>query len=143
MNTRHTKILFAAAAAGLTLTSVGCSSQAEARREAMLNQSYAYATPGGSLGAGDGLGQALFTETGQTRMALFRTAESAFEVAEAKEAEGAYDAWYASFIKPGDPGYAAALAKAKGADDDSDPAVPGEDEPVDTGTFAEVPVPTE
>jgi len=137
MTTRSTKILLAAAASGLLLTAVGCSNTAEARRQAV----YMNAIADGSLGAGDSLGRSLFTETGQTRMAMFRTAEAAFEVAEAKEAEGTYDQWYASFIKPGDDGYEAALAKAKGLE--AEPEVPGDDQPIETETFVEVPVPTE
>jgi len=139
MTGQHTKLLFAAAASGLLLASVGCSNHAEARRQAIDTNAVADA----SLGAGDGLGRALFTEAGQTRMAMFRTAESAFEVAEAKEAQGTYDEWYASFIKPGDAGYESALAEAKGLQDPAEPTVPGDDEPTDTGAFATVPVPVE
>jgi hypothetical protein len=136
MTHTRTRLLLAAAAAGLMLTAVGCSDQSEARREAMYINSYADA----SLGAGDGLGRALFTTEGQTRMAMFRTAESAFTIAEAKEAEGTYDEWYASFIRPGEPGYDGTTVAD--ADKAEEPEVTA-DEPVDDGSFATVPVTNE
>ena len=132
---RQTKMLGAAAAAGLILALTGCGSQqAEARRTAI----YANAVADGSLGAGDNLGRALFTTEGQTRMAMFRTAESAFAIAEAKEADGTYDEWYASFIRPGEQrpdGTAVASAEPDKAQPE-----PDDDSPVDDGTFATVPV---
>jgi hypothetical protein len=61
-------------------------------------------TASASLGASDALGAQLYaTDADSTvRMAIFRTAEDAFAIAEAHEKAGTYDQWYASFIRPGD-----------------------------------------
>lgn len=60
------------------------------------------ANPG--LSAGDSLGLALFdaSQDDSTGLAMFRQADAAFAVAEAKEQEGTYDNWYASFERVDD-----------------------------------------
>jgi len=86
------------AAAGLA---VGCSADHRASEYgAMPVEAYA----GTSLGAGDALGMQVFANDGEgaTRFAILRKVDDAIALAEAKEAAGEYDEWYASFIRPGD-----------------------------------------
>lgn len=65
----------------------------------------------GSLGAGDSLGGQVFAEqSGTTSVALLRQAEDAFALADAQEAAGTYDQWYASFDRPNSDGTAVASA---------------------------------
>ena len=89
-----------------------------------------------SLGAGDGLGGQLFSEReDQPSVAVFRVAENAIAVAEAKAADGTYDQWYAHFIRPGESDTAIAEA-----DEPSEQEAEGEPGP---DTFVDVPVPTD
>jgi hypothetical protein len=73
----------------------------------------------GSLGAGDALGAQVFaTDADATvRMAILRDAERAFAIAEAQEANGTYDAWYASFERPSADGTAIAAAEEDASED--------------------------
>jgi len=91
------------------------------------------ATAGHSLGSGDMLGMALFedNQTGGSDLALFRQAETAYQIAEAHEANGTYDAWYASLERVDED---TAIAEA----DDQQQA---EDEDKADDTFVTVPVP--
>ena len=52
-----------------------------------------------TLACSDGIGAQLFApaEAGSATAAIFREAEVAVAIAEAHEADGTYDAWYASF----------------------------------------------
>jgi hypothetical protein len=52
-----------------------------------------------TLACSDGIGAQLFApaEAGVATAAIFREAEVAVAIAEAHEADGTYDAWYASF----------------------------------------------
>jgi len=52
-----------------------------------------------TLASSDGIGNQLFAprSAGIETAAIFREAESAIAIAEAHEADGTYDAWYASF----------------------------------------------
>jgi hypothetical protein len=82
------------------------------------------------LGAGDSLGSQVFYETSgsPTTVAMFHQAEDAFAVAEAQEAAGTYDEWYASFDRPGvDDGTGTAVAGADSKDSEPEgiPAVVG------------------
>jgi len=94
---------------------------------------------GHALGAGDALGVATFEQADQSsRLALFRTADRAFAVAEAKAAAGEYDRWYAQAtggpVQPNDT----AVAEA---DDQGDTQADDADQPSDV--FVNVPIPEE
>jgi len=93
-----------AAIAALALTAAlltGCGSNQTADH---LKYTQYDMTATASLAAGDALGAQLYASDADStvRMAIFRTAEDAFAIAEAHEKAGTYDQWYASFIRPGE-----------------------------------------
>jgi hypothetical protein len=50
----------------------------------------------GSLGAGDGIGRALFNQVEPNALAFFQEGDAAYAIAEAQLQNGTYDTWYAS-----------------------------------------------
>jgi len=109
-------------AAGTMLVAIaalnGCGQTNTTAKGVQFDQGQMLADAG--LGAGDSLGSQVFYETAgtQTTVAMFHEAEAAFAVAEAQEANGTYDEWYASFDRPtADDGTAVA-----GADTEDQPA---------------------
>lgn len=98
---RTTRIGLTAAVCFAAALMVGCSHrQADDLSAAAPVEAYA----GMSLAAGDALGMQVFANDGEgaTRFAVLRQVDQAIALAEAKEAAGEYDEWYASFIRPGD-----------------------------------------
>jgi hypothetical protein len=97
---------------------------AEARGPHSLGAGSAVAA-GHSLGSGDMLGMALFEDrqTGGSDLALFRQAQTAYQIAEAHEANGTYDAWYAS-LEPVDADTAIAQTEDEDKADDTFVTVP-------------------
>lgn len=97
---------------------------------------------GHALGAGDALGVATFEQADDTsRLALFRTADKAFAVAEAKEAAGEYDAWFAAATGGPVQPDGSAIAEADQSDDADEQAGEDSDDPSDV--FVTVPIPEE
>lgn len=86
------KTLLAAAIITGTVLVAGCGSHEYADGEFDM-------TGNPTLACSDGLGAQLFApaDGGIATASVFRTAESAIAIAEAHEADGTYDAWYASF----------------------------------------------
>jgi hypothetical protein len=105
MTRKTTHLTLMAAVASLALLTVGCGSQQRSADASAAMPVEAYA--GMSLAAGDGLGTQVFADdgAGATRFAMLRQVDDAIALAEAKEAAGEYDAWYASFIRPGEEGH--------------------------------------
>ena len=98
--TNVTKFALTAALALTVASLTGCGkSSSTASLDLQSNTIFADS----SLGAGDSLGGQVFSQhSGTTSVAVLHTAEDAFALAEAQEANGTYDAWYASFDRPTD-----------------------------------------
>jgi len=86
------KMLACAAAVATVLIAAGCGNHRYSDAEFDM-------TANPTLASSDGIGTQLFAprEAGIATAAIFREAETAIAIAEAHEAEGTYEAWYASF----------------------------------------------